>query len=530
MAPQRTPGHRTPHSSVSSTTAFLTPQSTPTALHTPAIRTPQPLPRLVLMHDDDDSADESELSALPLPDELDDDEHQSREEQAAQSFTLSPNLVLLYLVSSSIRLGASLLSDLESYVSWTIIIPVMAVVALVFATTIQVWIRMARYVRKSSVADVVADAVVGRDAGVKRRKFVRSAVKLGGIVSNVVLCSVYMRVFLDALLKLYSDDVGYALRLPVTLALSLFASFCMGSTLRSKRVVAATSIAVTCYILALSGSTYLRIKGYEWPDPPASEQRSLVFRIWESTSIILFTFATPFILPLYSVLARPTTAHSDKKKPIHSFTAVSALGLGLALALLVPLAFVSPGAFRSKIPQLASPADLSPAFIQSCIIFLRAFAVATSTPSVMSILPTPNSNAFGFGVRSRRLVWRAFFLALMTILALLPSTAARALSGLAILLSLTGSYLLPVVLHVTHHHLRRPQAIIVPTDGSSYALFGSSSGDESESEGLLMRKEQTLQRRRLARRIVWDVSVWLVLLPLSVASIAWAGGRIVGRW
>lgn len=148
----------------------------------------------------------------------------------------------------------------------------------------------------------------------------------------------------------------------------------------------------------------------------------------------------------------------------------------------------------------------------------------------MSILPTPNANAFGFGVRSRRLAWRASFLALMTVLALLPVRGARALSGAAIILSLTGSYLLPVLLHVTHHHLRRPQAIIVPGAGSSYALFPASSGDESESEGLLLRKEHTLQRRRLARRIVWDLTVWLVLLPLSVASIAWAGGRMVGRW
>lgn len=192
MAPLRTPGHRTPHSSISSTTAFLTPLATPTLPHTPAIRTAQPSPRLVLVHDDDDSADESDLSALPLPDE-EDDERESQEEQSAHSFALSPNLVLLYLVASSIRLGASLLSDLESHVSWTIVIPVMAAVALVFSATVQVWIRMARYVRKSAVADVVADAVVGRDAGVKQRKLVRSLVKLCGIVSNVLLCSVYMR-------------------------------------------------------------------------------------------------------------------------------------------------------------------------------------------------------------------------------------------------------------------------------------------------------------------------------------------------
>ncbi|EJD50813.1 hypothetical protein AURDEDRAFT_111971 [Auricularia subglabra TFB-10046 SS5] len=527
MNPQRTAGHRTPHSSISSAT-FLTPQQTPSIPYTPSIRTVQPSPRLVLVHDDDDDDDddgyspgESDLSALPLPDE--EDESDSADEFSGQSFTLSPNLVLLYLVSSSVRYGASLLSDLESRVSWTVVIPTMAAVALIFLATIQVWIRMARYVRKAAVADVVADALVGRDEGVKHRKVVRSVVKLVSIVSNVLLCTVYLRVFLDVLVALYSKDAGYALRIPVAIGMAFFASLCIGSTLRSRRVIAATAVSVAAYSLALAGSIFLRWKGLEWPEPPPTEARSLLFRVWESTSIILFTFATPFILPLYAVLARPSTIHSDKKKNIHSFTAISTLALSIVLALLIPLAFVSPGAFRSDNPQASSP-DFSPLFVQRCVTFLRAFAVASSTPSLMSILPTPNANAFGLRARSRRVVWRGFFLALMTLLALAPSGLARVLSGAAIMLSLAGSYLLPALLHAVHHHLRRPRAILVP----SYALSGDEL--EGESENLLLRKEHTLQRRRLARRIVWDVAVWLVLFPLSSASIVWAGGRTVGRW
>jgi len=101
------------------------------------------------------------------------------------------------------------------------------------------------------------------------------------------------------------------------------------------------------------------------------------------------------------------------------------------------------------------------------------------------------------------------------------------------LLSLIGSYVLPCVLHVLHHYLRRPQAILVPTNGSIYTLYspnGSSSDEEDESEGLLRRKEVKLQRKRLARRIVWDIAVWVVILPLGAASLGWAGGRMVGRW
>ena len=47
---------------------------------------------------------------------------------------------------------------------------------------------------------------------------------------------------------------------------------------------------------------------------------------------------------------------------------------------------------------------------------------------------------------------------------------------------------------------------------------------------LLLRKERTLQRRRLGRRLVWDLGVWLVLLPVGGAGLAWAVGRAVGAF
>ncbi|KAH7099635.1 hypothetical protein BKA62DRAFT_709592 [Auriculariales sp. MPI-PUGE-AT-0066] len=528
--PQRTPGYRTPHSSISSSATFMTPQQSPSRIPSTPGTSRLSIPgtprtsRLVLLHDDD-SNDEAELSSLPLPE----DEDESEDEQNAQSYTLSSNLVLLYLVSCSTRLGASMLSDLESHVSWRIILPVLLVVALVTLATTQVWIRMAHYVRKSSLADVVADGIVAREEHARQRKVVRSMVKLGGIGTNVLLCSVYMRSFLDTLLQLYSKDVGYALRVPVTLALALTAAACMGSTLRSKRVILSTAVSLSCYTMALLAMSFLRAKGISWPDPDQTEPRSLKFRIWESTSIILFAFTTPFVLPLYAVMARPSTVHSERKKVSQSFTAVSILWLVLSIILLVPLIFVSPGALRST-AHLAR--EFSPATVQRTVIFLRSFAVVAAMPSVTSILPTPNSNAFGFAARSRRIVWRGFFLAVMTLLALSSQRASRVFSGLAMLLSLIGSYVLPCILHIVHHYVRRPQAILVPTDGTIYTMYSPNGGsdDEDESEGLLQRKEDSLQRRRLARRIVWDVAVWLVILPLGAASLGWTGGRMVGRW
>lgn len=53
---------------------------------------------------------------------------------------------------------------------------------------------------------------------------------------------------------------------------------------------------------------------------------------------------------------------------------------------------------------------------------------------------------------------------------------------------------------------------------------------DSYNDELLQRKERTLQRRRLARRIAWDVGVWVLLLPVGGGGLVWATGRVLGRW
>jgi hypothetical protein len=53
---------------------------------------------------------------------------------------------------------------------------------------------------------------------------------------------------------------------------------------------------------------------------------------------------------------------------------------------------------------------------------------------------------------------------------------------------------------------------------------------DSYSDELLQRKERTLQRRRFAQRILWDIGVWTLLLPVSGGGVFWTMGRLVGRW
>ena len=70
-----------------------------------------------------------------------------------------------------------------------------------------------------------------------------------------------------------------------------------------------------------------------------------------------------------------------------------------------------------------------------------------------------------------------------------------------------------VVIHIIMHMVRAPKSIVLPTHVRRGSL---------ESDELLQRKETTLQRRRLGRRIGWDIGAALVAflaLALVVAVI-----------
>jgi hypothetical protein len=39
-----------------------------------------------------------------------------------------------------------------------------------------------------------------------------------------------------------------------------------------------------------------------------------------------------------------------------------------------------------------------------------------------------------------------------------------------------------------------------------------------------------LQRAQFTRRVIWDVGVWVLLLPVGGGGVVWALGRVFGRW
>jgi hypothetical protein len=53
---------------------------------------------------------------------------------------------------------------------------------------------------------------------------------------------------------------------------------------------------------------------------------------------------------------------------------------------------------------------------------------------------------------------------------------------------------------------------------------------DSEGDELLRRKERSLQRRRLSRRLVWDAISWVSVLILGGGGMGWAFGKILRKW
>ncbi len=81
------------------------------------------------------------------------------------------------------------------------------------------------------------------------------------------------------------------------------------------------------------------------------------------------------------------------------------------------------------------------------------------------------------------------------------------------------------ILHITVHYFKRPLSIVLPT-----SLTRAEVGAAGESDELLQRKERSLQRKRLGRRLVWDVVAWVLVLPIGAGGCAWAIGRVLEKW
>lgn len=120
------------------------------------------------------------------------------------------------------------------------------------------------------------------------------------------------------------------------------------------------------------------------------------------------------------------------------------------------------------------------------------------------------------------------------------------LSNVTLVYILAGTYLLPgnepilvltsqydqtrltAAIHVTLHNIRRPLSIILPSQ--TQASQSPTEPDSALNDPLLQRKERLLQKRRLYRRLIWDIGSWVLLVPVGGGGVVWACGRLIGKW
>ncbi len=147
-------------------------------------------------------------------------------------------------------------------------------------------------------------------------------------------------------------------------------------------------------------------------------------------------------------------------------------------------------------------------------------AILITTPALPVPYPVRRATSFPLS--------KALIYLITVLLSTLPEHAVRIGSDIVFLLGFLSTYIVPAFIHITIHNFRRPLAIVIPPATPTTARPIESS--ESRHDELLQRKERTLQRRRLFRRIIWDLGVWVLLLPVGGGGLVWATGKELGKW
>ncbi|KDN50084.1 hypothetical protein RSAG8_01420, partial [Rhizoctonia solani AG-8 WAC10335] len=256
---------------------------------------------------------------------------------------------------------------------------------------------------------------------------------------------------------------------------------------------------------------------------------------WETISILSSAFANQLlVLPLYTALAtnyaaKPTFAPRPRtRRMITSFPVLLAVSTVISIALTVPLILApltkhaappDPAAIPTVLLRLALQETVSRK-LEAAIPTIQVFALLLAVPPLFAGVIVPR-------IRQRAYRWVLFFSSVL-LAAIIPGRKAG-LSGLAMTLSLLTCYVLPALLHAIFHGLRRPRSILF-THSTVPAITSSEPSGGNDPGLLLQHKERSLQRRRLARRVLWDIGVWAVLGPVGIAATVWTAGRAISAW
>lgn len=149
---------------------------------------------LILLHD-------SEESNVPL--DFTDDEDTDRDESSnlvspvfdmrkSTVFPpLRPSLVFLYLLAPYLKLGALDLINSRLPLEYGLLALFTSALASVYSR--QVWYRLARYLRKADITEIVLDTFARRRSKERRRMVLRASVKAGNGILSILVAVTYLR-------------------------------------------------------------------------------------------------------------------------------------------------------------------------------------------------------------------------------------------------------------------------------------------------------------------------------------------------
>ncbi|KAH7914296.1 hypothetical protein BJ138DRAFT_1144260 [Hygrophoropsis aurantiaca] len=439
---------------------------------------------------------------------------------------LTSSTVFLYLLSPYLRLGALCIPDGHTSLKYGL--PSLVIAAMLSAFCRQIWSLLSRYLHKSTLEDIILEAFARGRKKRRVRAIVRPVVITLTIMSRIMLATMYLRESVDAISPLVSLTLSESLgsRVPLSIILSgiILSIASLANNLAAKPVVYATWLSVVSYILWLVSAAYAHATGTLGLHP-SWVQRGL---LWNGITSIVFTFTTTLSVPLSASLSGgPGAPLASKMGKSKSFQLLSMSSIALAALLVLPLVFFSSSPNSPEISSARSSIVIS---------ILNASTLLFSIPSIIITIPSIPTPP----VIKRYTSLFLSKLAVSTVIILLnlvPVSIAAILNDVILFLAIFGTYFLPALAHIVTHFFRRPLSIVVPQVPHSAPNTPSMAcaplplpSPPSSPDFLLQRKERLLQRRRLGKRVVWDIGVWAVLIPISTCALIWCFGRVIRRW
>ncbi|KAJ7432752.1 hypothetical protein B0H11DRAFT_2123905 [Mycena galericulata] len=466
---------------------------------------------LILVHDDEEPS-----SPFDFPED-DEDSPESPDFEIRRHFSpaMAPSLVFLYLLSPYLKLGALFLPNTQLPLKYGI--PALLVFAVLSAFSRQILYMLARYMRKADLEDIILDAFALGRGKERRRAWLRNIVRGGTGMLRVLLSVIYLRESVHILLPLLPEGLPLQLRPVLTVAFALLLLPMVSAySLASKPIVYTTWTSIATYLIWFFCVAVAHANGTLEINPGWLRMGTF----WQGFSTTAFAFTSSSTLPLYASLkAGAPPATLTKSSLSRSFRTLSTISVVVAVCFTLPLIFFT-AHMNAVILQDPSPLRLQPAIavLNSLTLLLAIPSVLVTTPS----LPVPERIRRATNVPlSKYLTF-----ALVVVLTLVPTRIARILSDVLIATACASTFFVPALIHITTHFFKRPLAIVMP----QMPATPNPHSPPSAADELLQRKERALQKRQFRKRVIWDVGVWVLLLPVGGGGFVWGAGRLAGRW